>query len=288
MTETSQAPALTRTQSLVLGVMFLGLVLTGRLAAGALLAMLGPGWIGPRGSALVGQVFMFLVPALALLRLLPREPPAAPLVRPLAALLLLLAIPIGWIAAAAAQVATLGALERAAWSGLPSARERVMEMYGALLRFDGAANIAATILLVSVVGPILEEFAFRGVLQRLLERAAGPAVAIVGSALLFSALHFEPLGFAPRVLIGLGCGIAAHRFGSLLPAIAIHAGSNGLSLCLAFAVGAPTALGMNSPAPSQALPAVVLALAGSAAFLSLTRFAPVGRTRASDVVTGPA
>ncbi len=93
-------------------------------------------------------------------------------------------------------------------------------------------NFAATALLALVVlQPAVEEFAFRGALQgRLLDRGwarrIGPvSIANLGTTVAFVALHFmaQPPAWAIAVAApSLVFGHLRERFGSVLPAMALH------------------------------------------------------------------
>ena len=93
-----------------------------------------------------------------------------------------------------------------------------------------------TLQALAVVTPISEEVLFRGfVLRGLLGRiGAGPA--IVSTALVFSALHFDPGTIIPIFFTGLALGWLNVKAGSLWPCIAAHAGQNAIAL-LAVRVG---------------------------------------------------
>ncbi|MBL9038793.1 MAG: CPBP family intramembrane metalloprotease [Archangium sp.] len=97
--------------------------------------------------------------------------------------------------------------------------------------FRNRTEVELTLIVSGVViaAPLGEEFFFRGVLQRaLLERLDGPR-AVVVTALIFSAFHFDPVGLAARFAIGLGVGLLAWRTGSIWPGVFAHAANNGIS-----------------------------------------------------------
>lgn len=83
------------------------------------------------------------------------------------------------------------------------------------------------LLLITVVGaPIVEELFFRGLLLRSLERRFGPLTAVVGSSLVFGAVHFQWLQLPALVLFGAVCAWLTLRSGRLGPAIWAHVGFN--------------------------------------------------------------
>lgn len=81
--------------------------------------------------------------------------------------------------------------------------------------------------LVVFAVPVVEEFVFRGWMQTLLQRLAGPIVAIVVVAALFAGLHGEDL-FVANFAGACFYGAAVWASGSLWVAIALHAAANGL------------------------------------------------------------
>ncbi|HEU0055336.1 MAG TPA: type II CAAX endopeptidase family protein, partial [Longimicrobium sp.] len=84
------------------------------------------------------------------------------------------------------------------------------------------------VLLVMVVGtaPLMEEFAFRGWIQRPLERRIGPAAAIPLTAILFALAHFQPEGIAIRLAGGIALGAAVWAARSIWAGIILHLGWN--------------------------------------------------------------
>ncbi|MDA8016733.1 MAG: DUF4328 domain-containing protein [Thermoanaerobaculia bacterium] len=79
---------------------------------------------------------------------------------------------------------------------------------------------------VVIVAPLIEEFAFRGVMLQAFRSRFGPVLSVVLSALFFAAIH--PYLLQKGVTFISGCLLGALRIvsGSLWPAIAMHAMSN--------------------------------------------------------------
>ena len=92
-------------------------------------------------------------------------------------------------------------------------------------------NLAISLFTAVVVAPFQEELLFRGVLQPLLRRTWGVWPAIVGSSLLFAALHVDawpaPI---PLFVLALFLGYLAHRTASLVGPIVLHGIFNGVSM----------------------------------------------------------
>jgi membrane protease YdiL (CAAX protease family) len=85
--------------------------------------------------------------------------------------------------------------------------------------------------LVVVAAPLVEEFLFRGLVYRGLRRTARPAVAVVGSALIFAIVH-PPVSFAPVFVLGLAAAWGLERTGSLWTPIFAHATYNAAVVAL--------------------------------------------------------
>lgn len=263
-----------RRDALLLAVAFATLLLAGRLA-GAALAGLLPDGLDPRALTALGQAVTLLLPALLALgpaRALAALAPPRDVVGPLA---VLAAAPIAWLAGIAVQLAALLVLQAMAWPGLAAAQEAARAMYGPLLACDGAAEVAGLLVVGAALAPLVEELAFRGVLQPLLVRATGAAAGIAITALVFAALHFEPLGLLTRTLIGASCGILAHRAGRLWPAVVLHGIFNGISLILVVLLDVDPDRAIDAPPASWLQPALVAAAVLVAALAALLHLVPV-------------
>lgn len=90
-------------------------------------------------------------------------------------------------------------------------------------------RLAITLLAVSVA-PILEEFFFRGVIQRTLERRWPPDRAIGVAAALFAAVHFIPWIFPVHLFLGLAFGFAVYATRSIWSGVLLHAANNSLAV----------------------------------------------------------
>jgi membrane protease YdiL (CAAX protease family) len=100
-----------------------------------------------------------------------------------------------------------------------------------------AAAVALFALAAVVAAPLLEELAFRGLLQRSLTKQFGLGPAIGLQAILFGAYHFTPgLGrynyahIATTTAFGVIAGISAARWKRLGPSIIAHAVINSFTV----------------------------------------------------------
>lgn len=96
-----------------------------------------------------------------------------------------------------------------------------------LHRPGGWLAVSAVALLVA---PVLEEFAFRGWIQTPLEQQLGAPGAILITALLFAALHMEPLQTPFLFFDGVVLGVAVYLTRSIWAGVAIHFGINLLAM----------------------------------------------------------
>jgi uncharacterized protein len=111
----------------------------------------------------------------------------------------------------------------------------VLVCYFALLKHLGMATaeyrqiyekahwpVWSIFVLVSVVPAVVEEIAFRGVIQSLLEQLGSGAEAWLIQAALFSVLHLTPLIFPSHFVMGLWFGWLRWRTRSVYPGMVMH------------------------------------------------------------------
>ncbi|HEX6041281.1 type II CAAX endopeptidase family protein [Longimicrobium sp.] len=119
----------------------------------------------------------------------------------------------------------------------------------------------AFVLLAVAVAPVLEEFGFRGWIQRPVERLLGARVAIPATALLFAIAHFQPDYLPVRLAGGLVLGHAVYATRSIWAGVALHVAWNAgaLAFSAAFPDFDPTAKGWAwaGPAAGAALVSLV-------------------------------
>ena len=101
---------------------------------------------------------------------------------------------------------------------------KAMEEYEMLIQTAGlVSNPAVTIIYAIILGPILEEFCFRGVTYGLLEKAgAKPGIAILVSSLLFGAIHLILIQVIYAAFLGLFLGFLRYKYRSIKITIVMH------------------------------------------------------------------
>jgi membrane protease YdiL (CAAX protease family) len=94
----------------------------------------------------------------------------------------------------------------------------------------------ALLIMVAVVAPLLEEFLFRGWMQRSLERRTLPWRAILITAVAFGVAHGDAFGLPLRVVFGVASGYAAYATRSIWPSVVLHGAYNGSLVLLSGAL----------------------------------------------------
>ena len=94
-------------------------------------------------------------------------------------------------------------------------------------------RLLSSLFLLVVVAPLTEELLFRGIILRGLLSRFRPWRAVLLTAFLFAALHFNPYQFASALLLGCAFGWLYVRTGSITLCMCAHAFSNALSAAFA-------------------------------------------------------
>ena len=85
------------------------------------------------------------------------------------------------------------------------------------------------------MAPLAEEVFFRGMLQRTLARSWPAWAAMLATALLFAASHFQGVQFPALAAFGLVLSVLAHRTGRLGLCTWAHVGFNATTVALLLA-----------------------------------------------------
>jgi membrane protease YdiL (CAAX protease family) len=93
----------------------------------------------------------------------------------------------------------------------------------AFLKADNVGQIIINVVVMALLPALGEELLFRGGLQNVMIRLfRNPWTGIILTAILFSALHLQFLGFLPRLFLGVALGAIYYYSGSLWVAIVAH------------------------------------------------------------------
>ena len=109
-----------------------------------------------------------------------------------------------------------------------------------LLVMDSNSVLLINLLIIAVIPAIGEELVFRGIIQRILcIKFPDPHIAILYSAIIFSAFHMEVIGFFPKLLIGLILGYTYYWTKNIWYPIVLHFINNGMQVVAVYFIGIP-------------------------------------------------
>lgn len=110
--------------------------------------------------------------------------------------------------------------------------EQAAELTELFLSTQTITGLLVNLLMIAVLPALGEEFLFRGVLLKIFLRWTGNVhMAVIISAILFSALHLQFYGFLPRFILGV---ILAYLFvwtRSIWVPVIVHFFNNGIAVC---------------------------------------------------------
>jgi membrane protease YdiL (CAAX protease family) len=161
-----------------------------------------------------------------------------------------------------------------------------------LLLFDNGTDLILGSISIALIGPLMEEAVFRGVIYRGIASHRGPTFAVIASSLLFMVIHINPLQFVGALVLGLVYATMISRGFRISDTFVAHALHNTLSL--AFLTGAVKMPGMNPATGGEVIhvsaPIVGASLAVFAASLALVLAwapgPPSGGTEETDRAAG--
>ena len=94
---------------------------------------------------------------------------------------------------------------------------------------SSAGRLSITVLAVGIA-PVLEEFFFRGLIQRTLERRFGALIGILVASAIFAAVHVLPWVFPLHFFLGAAFGYAVWVTGSIWTGVILHAANNAVAV----------------------------------------------------------
>jgi len=239
-------------------------VAVGATLAGAAAMILGGvalGRLAPdldlRIHIIVGSVLLTLPTAVLLLVYRPSVLPDTLALARLPARAVGLSILLG----GALWVLSIGLMELQAmlWPPSPEYLAAFRAIHAALAP-DGPLDAALSVFAIALAPAIGEEIVTRGVLLPSLYLRLGPVGAVLGSAVLFAAIHMDAYRFAFTLVIGLSLGTVRVLSRSLWPSIVAHAALNTLTFLVAPLVDDPS----QTTYTPQPLLGVVSLVAGAA------------------------
>ena len=84
------------------------------------------------------------------------------------------------------------------------------------------ADGATLIVVICLIGPLIEECLFRGILWWGFEANYGPRKALILTTVLFALCHLNPIQFIPGIFVGLLLAWLRWHTGSLYPCVVVH------------------------------------------------------------------
>ena len=89
--------------------------------------------------------------------------------------------------------------------------------------FISQGSLCSSLLIIAALAAISEELLFRSVIQKsLIKLFKNAHVAIIVTAIIFSAFHFDFFGFFPRMILGIMLGYMFYLSGSIFPSMLMH------------------------------------------------------------------
>ena len=107
-----------------------------------------------------------------------------------------------------------------------------VQMAVPLIREALQTNPVTLVLSVVFLAPLAEEVLFRGLLFGALSRWLSARWTIILTAVIFALIHMQAIYFLPLFLVGLLCGWARHKTGSVALPVLLHVLNNGSSVLL--------------------------------------------------------
>ncbi len=116
-----------------------------------------------------------------------------------------------------------------------NSENKTNQLTEAFLNVNTFGGLVVNLLIIALLAAIGEELLFRGViLQLFVEWFKNKHLAIIVSAILFSALHLQFYGFLPRMMLGILFGYIFIWSGSLWLPIVLHFIFNGITVVAAY------------------------------------------------------
>lgn len=184
-----------------------------------------------RISAVLQDVFVFMLPAVVTAIFMTRLPARflfienLPRLWPLMLGVAILYASIPWIECVIQWNKSIGFPDsmKGVEQTLREMESAAEEMVGGMLKGGSVVSLIASICIVGVLAGLSEELFFRGAMLRLFVMTRiNYHVAIWAVALIFSFLHFQLFGFVPRLLLGAYFGYLAWRSKCLWIPIIAH------------------------------------------------------------------
>ncbi len=111
-------------------------------------------------------------------------------------------------------------------------REMVEESMKMLVGAGSVPELLWVILVIALIPAVVEEFLFRGLIQRSIERGSSPIHGAIVTGIVFGAYHLLPSSIVPLSLLGIYLGFLAYRSDCLWVSVIAHFFNNAVA-CVA-------------------------------------------------------
>ena len=108
------------------------------------------------------------------------------------------------------------------------------ELARLLISSGSVPELLWVILVIALIPAFAEEFLFRGLVQRSLEKGSTPWRAVIATGIIFGAYHVNPTSFVPLAALGIYLGFLAMRADSLWVSVAAHFYNNAVACVAVF------------------------------------------------------
>jgi membrane protease YdiL (CAAX protease family) len=116
---------------------------------------------------------------------------------------------------------------------IQSTVEKFRDLFNTLyLQLAGATSLtelSSVIFIIAIIPAFAEEFMFRGLIQRALEKSLTPMAGVLFTGIIFAAYHLNPFSFIPLVAIGIYLGFLVMRSESIWVPITAHFINNAIA-----------------------------------------------------------
>ncbi len=112
-------------------------------------------------------------------------------------------------------------------------RQMMDQMVKALIQSNSAQEFVFVVIVVALVPCIVEEFLFRGLVQRSFDRAMNPLTSAILTGTIFGLFHLNPFEAIPLIGIGIFLGFLRYRSASIVLPVLMHFLNNFLAVIAA-------------------------------------------------------
>lgn len=116
---------------------------------------------------------------------------------------------------------------------MQNSENQAKEITALFMKTDTVNGLLLNLFVVAIIPAIGEELVFRGILQKCLHEWIKSAwIAVLVTAIIFSAFHLQFYGFFPRLLLGIVLGLVFAVSNKLWLSIVMHFVNNGTAVVL--------------------------------------------------------